>query len=244
MTARQKKYGCVMAVLLLAVVVGIPALWWAWKYYQLPELPDRRNYKTIEQRADCALAFANRHNMNEHYVLFVDYTIPSGKLRLFVWDFHIQRIVASTYVMYGPGGGSTDKKPRFSNRPGSNCSSLGRFLVTKDRGTILKRSFRLKGMDFDNQTAYARGLMIHSSKWVDSHCWMDYIPLHSPSCQGCVTISSRGMSYLWELINNEKKHCYYGVLRVKRLLLFLLIVNIHYMVILSMSLMDGAIKCC
>ena len=60
MTARQKKYGCVMAVLLLAVVVGIPALWWAWKYYQLPELPDRRNYKTIEQRADRALAFANR----------------------------------------------------------------------------------------------------------------------------------------------------------------------------------------
>ena len=205
MTARQKKYGCLQVVLLLAVVVGTPALWWAWKYYQLPELPDRRNYKTIEQRADRALAFAHRHNMNEHYVQFVDYTIPSGKPRLFVWDFQKQRIVASTYVMHGPGGGSTDKKPRFSNRPGSNCSSLGRFLVTKDRGTKLKRSFRLKGMDFDNQTAYARGLMIHSSKWVDSHCWMNYIPLHSPSCQGCVTVSSRGMSYLWELINKEKK---------------------------------------
>ena len=203
--ARKKKYGCLLVVLLLAVVVGTPVLWWAWKYYQLPELPDHRNYKTIEERADCALAFARRHNMNEHYVLFVNYTIPSGKPRLFVWDFENKRIVATTYVMHGPGGGSTDKKPRFSNRPGSNCSSLGRFLVTKDRGTKLKRSFRLKGMDFDNQTAYARGLMIHSSMWVDSHCWMDYIPLHSPSCKGCVTVSSRGMSYLWELINNEKK---------------------------------------
>ena len=202
--ARKKKYGCLLVVFLLAVV-GIPALWWAWKYYQLPELPDHRNYKTIEERADRALAFARRHNMNEHYVLFVNYTIPSGKPRLFVWDFENKRIVATSYVMHGPGGGSTDKKPRFSNRPGSNCSSLGRFLVTKDRGTKLKRSFRLKGMDFDNQTAYTRGLMIHSSKWVDSHCWMDYIPLHSPSCKGCVTVSSRGMSYLWELINNEKK---------------------------------------
>lgn len=203
--ARKKKYGCLLVVLLLAVVVGTPVLWWAWKYYQLPELPDHRNYKTIEERADRALAFARRHNMNEHYVLFVNYTIPSGKPRLFVWDFENKRIVATTYVMHGPGGGSTDKKPRFSNRPGSNCSSLGRFLVTKDRGTKLKRSFRLKGMDFDNQTAYSRGLMIHSSMWVDSHCWMDYIPLHSPSCKGCVTVSSRGMSYLWELINNEKK---------------------------------------
>ena len=179
--ARKKKYGCLLVVLLLAVVVGKPALWWVWKYYQMPKLPDRHNYKTIEKRADRALAFAHRHNMNEHYVLFADYTIPSGRPRFFVWDFQKQRIVASTYVMHGPGGGSTDKTPRFSNRPCSNCSSLGRFLVTKDRGTKLKRSFRLKGMDFDNQTAHARGLMIHSSKWVDSHCWMDYIPLHSPS---------------------------------------------------------------
>ena len=205
MIARQKKNGCLLVVLLLAVFVGIPALWWAWKYYQLPELPDRRNYKTIEERAERALAFARRHNMNEHYALFVDYAIPSGTPRLFVWDFKKGRIVASTYVMHGPGGGSTDKKPRFSNRMGSNCSSLGRFLVTKDRGTKLKRSFRLKGMDFDNQTAYARGLMIHSSKWVDSHCWMNYIPLHSSSCRGCVTVSSRGMSYLWRMVNDERE---------------------------------------
>ena len=205
MMKRRKKWGCLTVILLLTIVAAVFGLHWAWKYYGLPEWPDRREYKTIEERAEKAHAFARRHNMNEHYVLFVDYTIPSGKPRLFVWDFQKQRIVASTYVMHGPGGGSTDKKPRFSNRPGSNCSSLGRFLVTKDRGTKLKRSFRLKGMDFDNQTAYTRGLMIHSSKWVDSHCWMDYIPLHSPSCQGCVTISSRGMSYLWELVYNEKE---------------------------------------
>ena len=202
---RKKRYGCALAVLAVVTTVCLFGLQWAWKYYGLPELPDRREYKTIEARAEKALAFARRHNMNEHYALFIDYSIPSGTPRLFVWDFDKKRIVASTYVMHGPGGGSTAEQPRFSNRPGCNCSSLGRFLVTKDRGTRLKRSFRLKGMDMDNQTAYARGLMIHSSKWVDSHCWMNYIPLHSPSCQGCVTVSSRGMTYLWNLINNEKK---------------------------------------
>lgn len=203
--SRKKKYGCALVVLAVVAAASLFGLQWTWKYYGLPELPDRREYKTIEARAEKALAFARRHRMNEHYALFVDYAIPSGKPRLFVWDFNGKRIVASTYVMHGPGGGSTAEKPRFSNRPGSKCSSLGRFLVTKDRGTRLKRSFRLKGMDIDNQTAYARGLMIHGSKWVDSHCWMNHIPLHSPSCQGCVTVSSRGMSYLWELINNEKK---------------------------------------
>jgi len=143
--------------------------------------------------------------MNEHYALFVDYGIPSGKPRLFVWNFQHKKIVASTYVMHGPGGDSTAEQPHFSNQPGSECSSLGRFLVTKDHGHSLKRSFRLKGMDFDNQSAYARGLMIHSSSWVDKWCWKKYIPLHRSSCQGCVTVSSRGMNYLWPFINKEQK---------------------------------------
>ena len=203
--SRKKKWGCATVFVLLFVGIVLFGLHWAWKYYGLPELPDRREYKTIEERAEKALAFARRHNMNEKYALFVDYGIPSGTPRLFVWDFHQKRIVASTYVMHGPGGGSTAERPHFSNRPGSNCSALGRFLVTKDRGNRLKRSFRLKGMDFDNQTAYARGIMIHSAKWVDTWCWKKYIPLNSKCCQGCVTVSSRGMGFLWTLINKEKK---------------------------------------
>lgn len=202
---RSKKWGYALFILGIVAVAGIFALHWAWKYYGLPELPDRREYKTIEERAEKALAFARRHNMNEHYALFVDYGIPSGTPRLFVWDFHQQKIVASTYVMHGPGGGSTDVKPRFSNRPGSKCSALGRFLVTKEHGRRNKRGFRLKGLDIDNRTAYDRGLMIHGAKWVDRHCWKEYIPMNSKCCSGCVTVSSRGMNYLFPLISNEQK---------------------------------------
>lgn len=202
---QKKRYGCALAVLSVVAIVCLFGLQWAWKYYGLPELPDRREYKTIEARAEKALAFVQRHRMNEHYALFVDYAIPSGKPRLFVWDFKERRIVASTYVMHGPGGGSTAEKPRFSNRPGSKCSSLGRFLVTKEHGNRNKRGFRMKGLDIDNQSAYVRGLMIHGARWVDRHCWKEYIPLNASCCQGCVTVSSRGMSYLWKLINKEKK---------------------------------------
>ena len=203
MKKRRKKWG--YALLILLIVLAVCGGYWAWKYYGLPEWLDDKECKTIEECAEKALKFALRHNMNEHYALFVDYGIPSGTPRLFVWDYRQKNIVASTYVMHGPGGGSTAERPQFSNRPRSECSSLGRFLVTKEHGNRLKRSFRLKGMDMDNQSAYARGLMIHKSGWVDSHCWMRYIPLHRASCQGCVTVSSRGMNYLWSLINKEKK---------------------------------------
>lgn len=202
---RSKKWGCISTMLLLTVVAAVFCLHWAWKYYTYSEWPDLREYRTVDERAEKALAFAHRHNMNEHYALFVDYSIPSGIPRLFVWDFHKKKIIASTYVMHGSGGGSTARRPRFSNRPGSECSSLGRFLVTKDRGNRLKCSFRLRGMDSDNQSAYTRGLMIHSSTWVDKWCWTKYIPLHRASCQGCITVSSRGMNYLWPLINKENK---------------------------------------
>ena len=202
---RSKKWGCALSILAIVVVVVLFGLYWAWKYYGLPEWPDNREYKTIEERAEKALTFAKRHNMNEQYVLFLDYGIPSGTPRLFVWDFNQKKIVASTYVMHGPGCGSTDENPKFSNKPGSECSSLGRFLVTKEHGYSLKRSFRLKGLDIDNQTAYARGIMIHSSYWVDKWCWKKYIHLHRASYKGCVTVSARGMNYLWPLINGEKK---------------------------------------
>ena len=110
---RNKKWWIVAAVLLLIAAVAFFALRWAWKYYGLPERPDRTEYKTIEERAEKALAFAQRHNMSEHYALFVDYGIPSGTPRLFLWDFRRKAIVASTYVMHGPGRGSTEKTPRF-----------------------------------------------------------------------------------------------------------------------------------
>ena len=201
----KRKWLWAWGVLAVVMVGALFGLYWAWKYYGLPELPDRRDYKTVEERAEKAIAFARRHNMNEHYALFVDYSIPSGTPRLFVWDFLQKKIVASTYVMHGPGKGSTDKRPKFSNKPGSGCSSLGRFLVTKEHGNVNKRGFRIKGLDIDNQTAYGRALMIHGSSWVDGHCWKRYIPLNRRSCLGCVTVSSRGMNYLYTLITNEKK---------------------------------------
>lgn len=192
-------------LLIIFLIMGVFGLYWGWKYYGLPELPDFREYKTLEERAGFALAFAKRHNLNENYALFVDYGIPSGTPRLFVWDFKKGRIVARTYVMHGPGGGSTDEKAKFSNRPGSRCSSLGRFLVTKEHGRRNKRGFRIKGLDIDNKTAYGRGLMIHGAGWVDRHCWKRYIPLNAKCCMGCVTISSRGLDYLHPLITKERK---------------------------------------
>ena len=133
----KKKILCGIAVLLLMMAAAF-GVFWAWSYW-MDTKPDSKVYATIEERAKAARSYVRQHGMNEHYALFVDYSIRSGKPRLFVWDFRKGRVVASTYVMHGDGGGSTAQRPRFSNRIGSNCSSLGKCLrLGKGRERHLK----------------------------------------------------------------------------------------------------------
>ena len=161
-------------------------------------------YPDMVLRAEKALQYAERRGMNNHYCIFLDYSIPSGKPRLFVWSFEQGRIVYSGHAMHGPGKGSTDESPVFSNAYGSHCSSVGRFEVTRNRGTRNRTGLRLKGLDLSNNSAYGRGIMIHGSRWVDANKWRKFIPLDEKSCKGCVTVSTRDMAYINRLVGKEE----------------------------------------
>ena len=54
---------CASLFLAFVSIVGLFTLRWAWKYYGLPELPDRQENETIEERAEHALAFARRRRL-------------------------------------------------------------------------------------------------------------------------------------------------------------------------------------
>ena len=167
-------------------------------------IPGNSRYPELEFRAEKALKYAQRKGLNDKYCLFLDYSIPSGKPRLFVWSFNEGRVVYSGYAMHGPGRGSTDETPVFSNVPGSHCSSIGRFEVTRQRGRRNKTGFCLKGLEISNSSAYSRGIMIHSSKWVDRNRWRRYIPLNDRCCLGCVTVSTRDMAYINRLVSKQE----------------------------------------
>ena len=112
--------------------------------------------------------------------------------------------------MHGPGKGSTAKVPVFSNEKGSNCSSLGRFVVKKNLyGNSLgeKRSRLILGLDKTNSNARARGLMIHDSYYLDK-CLLipsDYLPLNGGACSGCVTITTAGFQKAKSIIEESPK---------------------------------------
>lgn len=158
---------------------------------------------SMRERAQAALEYARAHGMNTRYAFFTDYGIPSGKPRFFVWDFKKDRVIYKTHAMHGPGQGSTDEKPVFSNRMGSNCSSLGKFEVTREHGATLKRAMRLKGLERCNSNAYDRCLMIHGAYWVDMHTRHRYIPLNDVACLGCVTLTTSGSARVRKIVMSE-----------------------------------------
>lgn len=165
-----------------------------------------RRYESLEIRAEHALKYAERKGMSTNYCVLVDYSIPSGSPRVFVWSFPQGKVVYRGYAMHGPGMGSTAEKPVFSNVPGSHCSSVGKFEVTRRHGNRNKTGYYLRGLERSNNRAYYRGIMIHSSKWVDLNAWRRYIPLNRRSCLGCVTVSSKDMRYIGQLIEKEDRH--------------------------------------
>jgi len=190
--------GALLAVLLILALV-----------YAIVKVGQGPSVRTadLQELSIEAESYAFKHGLSTNYCFFVNYAVPSGTPRFYVWDFAKHDVVATARCMHGSGLANTASQPVFSNKVNSNCSSLGRFEVLRnEHGSRLMRSFRLRGLDKENSNAYGRGLLIHSSRWVDQNRHKKYIPLHTPSCQGCVTISTRGMRYVERLVKDEPKN--------------------------------------
>ena len=114
---------------------------------------------------------------------------PPGKKRFFIYDLQRGIRVMSSYCMHGSGKGNTAAQPKFSNNPGSGCTSLGRYVMIGKGGMKFKNCVRLRGLDKSNYLAEARGILIHSAGKVTRFSGeKEYIPLGTES-RGCFTVS-------------------------------------------------------
>lgn len=154
-----------------------------------------------------AFQYSKDHNLSQHYCIIVNYSIPSGYPRVFVYDFTKGETIYQGYTMHGTGKGSTDEKAVCSNEIGSHCSALGHFKITKRHGTINPNGFFLEGLDKANSNAAKRHLMIHDSYWVNTYAgYRKYIPCDDIICQGCVTTTIEDMEFIGSLVKSESKN--------------------------------------
>lgn len=100
------------------------------------------------------------------FLTVIDFTLPSHVRRLWVLDLAAGRVLAREYVAHGSGSGGDDAR-QFSNREGTDASSLGAFLTGATYQGRNGLSLRLEGLDPGvNDRAAERGIVMHGAEYV------------------------------------------------------------------------------
>ncbi len=104
---------------------------------------------------------------NDNILSIVDFSLPSGKKRLFVLDIKNFKVLFNTYVAHGRNSGKEFAK-EFSNRPESNKSSLGFYITKGTYNGTHGFSLHLEGEEAGiNDNAYSRAIVMHSADYVN-----------------------------------------------------------------------------
>ena len=132
-------------------------------------------------------------------------------------DFEKGKPVLKCLCAHGYGKESTARKPVFSNEPGSFCSSLGHYMVGKEK-TMSKPKGRkalvLYGQDKTNSNALQRGILIHPVGLPNFPIYPLLIPVKvhkvlghkiRPMSEGCITIPFRKYEKVSKVAKSSNK---------------------------------------
>ncbi len=142
--------------------------------------------------------YCKRNNLSEKYCIIVDFSIYSGKERLFIVDLECNEIFYSSLCAHGIGKDlDCIFTPKFSNEKGSYYSCLGHFKIGMKRKTTQYdlNCYELHGLDASNSNAYSRGILIHDGMPDIRVLGLPCLPLS----QGCFTITSNAFKKINEL---------------------------------------------
>lgn len=96
----------------------------------------------------------------------IDYSLPSTKKRLWIFDMKNKKLLFHELVAHGKGSGNNYAKT-FSNREGTLASSLGLFEATETYQGKHGYTLKLKGLEKGfNHNAEKRSIVIHGAWYV------------------------------------------------------------------------------
>ena len=137
----------------------------------------------------------------------VDYSKPSNKPRLWVIDMKTNSIQAQTLVTHGVGSGKGATASSFSNKSGSNKTSLGTYIVGRQYSGKFGKATFVRGLERGmNDQANNRTIRIHQYDNVMNNSYNSRYPSHSVSTtEGCFGISNGKMLVRRDGKNVEEK---------------------------------------
>ena len=99
----------------------------------------------------------------------IDFRMSSTKKRMWIIDVNENKVIHHTIMAHGKNSGG-DFATKFSNRPGSNMSSIGFYLTGEKYYGKYGLSLRLDGMENGfNSNARRRAIVLHPAKYVNNY---------------------------------------------------------------------------
>jgi len=110
---------------------------------------------------------SEKGSVKKQVLTVIDYSLPSSKQRMWIFDIRQERLLYNTYVAHGVNSGM-DVPHHFSNQMSSKETSLGTY-VTRDTYMGSKGlSLNLQGLERGiNDNAYNRRVVIHGAWYVE-----------------------------------------------------------------------------
>lgn len=117
----------------------------------------------------------------------IDYSKPSNKPRLWIFDLEYSELLYEELVSHGQGSGDLYAR-QFSNEPGSWQSSLGLFITENTYYGRNGYSLRLEGLEQNiNHLAKERAIVFHGADYADPNFVQRYGRLGRS--HGCPVVS-------------------------------------------------------
>lgn len=137
------------------------------EYKRLSELAPDINHKALKLALNAYEHALDAGTVKKHLLTVIDYSLPSNKERMWIFDLNKDKLLMHTFVAHGKNSGVV-KANHFSNTPESRESSLGTY-VTKDTYIGSKGySLNLQGLERGfNDNAYERRVVIHGAWYVE-----------------------------------------------------------------------------
>ncbi|MBP2617645.1 murein L,D-transpeptidase catalytic domain-containing protein [Chryseobacterium jejuense] len=155
-----------------------------------------------ESRISEIKKFIKDKDYNQDLAIFINFKIPSGKYRYFVYNLKNNKIVQKAIVAHGSGSViSGSNALKFSNIEGSYQSSLGKYAVGGSYVGQFGKAYRLKGLDPTNDNAMQRAIVLHSFSSVPD------VESEKPACLslGCPMLSINSFNETAKYIDNSEK---------------------------------------
>lgn len=158
------------------------------KVLVLQKVAPRLKPRVLKMALSAYKTVKNRGMVKNNRLTIIDYSLPSSKKRMWVFDLEKGTLLYALNVAHGKNSGGVVPH-RFSNREESHQTSLGTFLTKSTYMGLNGYSLNIEGLEKGiNDKAYKRRVVIHGARYMEA----DFIKRKGRAGKslGCPSIAS------------------------------------------------------